>query len=447
MKSFLCFLSILLLNMVVFSQNILYSEDIVQSKIDSANYLSAISYIESMEKIDIDTALSLYPKKAYCYYKINKHNEAKACLNTIESEGLENDLTELLSLFYLLDKKEEAEDLMDRLSIFVESKEEAFFNQISLFNKKDLVKFANTIDTYISTFEEEEEKYIYYMISSYFYFQANEKGNAYNKLSNFIDKEPTALSSYLMGLIKSEQHEFISSVSYFNQAEDLGYNTADLFKNRGKAKGFEKDYFGAIEDLNIALRKGNEPEYYFLRGVCYNYVMQYNDALADLNTAVEMCDTIAAYYNYRGIVYINLEKYADALFEFQTALKMNPDAEFIHNNIGLAYEKNGFLEKAIEHYKISIRKEPYYSDSYFNLGRINYEKGRFKAAIKYLEEAYLLNPNFGDITHILGLCYIALNNKEKACSYLQISIDAGCEPAVSSQAEHCQSNEQVDDIE
>jgi tetratricopeptide (TPR) repeat protein len=166
-----------------------------------------------------------------------------------------------------------------------------------------------------------------------------------------------------------------------------------------------------------------------------------DDALFDLNTAIEMCDTIGEYYNQRGIVYSNMEKHADALFDFQTAIKMSPNLEYIHNNIGLAYEHNGFKDKAIEHYKLSIRKEPYQSDSYYNLGRLNYENRNYKTAIRYLKEAYHLNPNFGDITHILGLCYLKIDEKETACNYFQISIDAGCESALNSQKEYC--SEQV----
>jgi tetratricopeptide (TPR) repeat protein len=120
---------------------------------------------------------------------------------------------------------------------------------------------------------------------------------------------------------------------------------------------------------------------------------------------------------------------------------MNPKLEYIHNNIGLAYEHNGFKDKAIEHYKLSIRKEPYQSDSYYNLGRLNYENRNYKTAIRYLKEAYHLNPNFGDITHILGLCYLKIDEKETACNYFQISIDAGCESALNSQKEYC--SEQV----
>lgn len=446
MRCLICFLICCCLSVISSAQKVFYSEDIVQSKMDSAKFSDAIFYIESLEKVDLDSALALYPKKAFCYYYIGKHTEAKKCLSIIENEILETDKTELLKLFYMIDDKNNAEDVCDELSILLDKGEDDFFELITIINKKDLKKFASYIDIFTSSLEE-EDRGIFYKIASFFYFKADDRTNAYNKLSAFIDKEPTALSSYLMGLIKSEQHEYLSAVSYFNQAEDLGLKSADLFKERAKAKGFEKDFFSAIEDLNIALQKDVKAEYYFLRGVCLNYVLQYNDALYDLNTAIEMCDTIADYYNYRGIVYINLEKYADALFEFQTALKMNPNADFIHNNIGLAYEKNGFLNKAIEHYKISIRKVPYYSDSYFNLGRINYEQGKYRAAVRYLEEAYILNPNFGDITHILGLCYVALKDKEKACSYLQIAIDAGCEPAVSSQSEHCKSDEQIDDIE
>ena len=69
MKKTLCLVIFLLSFVIGFSQNRFYAIDVVQAKIDSNNYMSAISYIESLEKIDIDTAWSLFPQKAYCYYK------------------------------------------------------------------------------------------------------------------------------------------------------------------------------------------------------------------------------------------------------------------------------------------------------------------------------------------------------------------------------------------
>ncbi len=437
MKGFLGFISFLLFGAIGFSQNIFYADDIVQAKIDSANYMSAISYIESLEKVDIDTAWSLFPKKAFCYYKVGLHKEVKACLKVVEDEGVETSLSEILASFYMTEQVEKKEDAMERIVSLFENGEREFFELIDVFGKKDLKKLAEFVEGYISFLDEEEDKTIYNMVASHLYFKAKENNNAYNKLVSFIDKEPTAFSSYLLGIIKSEQREYLSSVSYFYQAEDLGLTTADLYMRRGKAKGFERDFFGAIEDLNIALQKDIKAEYYFLRGVCFNYVLQYDDALFDLNTAIEMCDSVAEYYNQRGIVYTNMEKYADALFDFQTAIKMNPNAEFIHNNIGLAYEKNGFKDKAVEHYKISIKKYPYQSDSYYNLGRLFFEVRKYKTAIKYLKEAYILNPNFGDITHVLGLCYIKIEDIETACNYFQISINAGCESALNSQKEYC----------
>lgn len=436
MKKFLAYICILCSGLVAFSQQLVYSEDIVQAKMDSANYAAAIAYIDNLAKTDIDSALNLYPKKVFCYYFLGKNNEAKECLRVIEEEGLENDKTELLFAFYLSESKNK-EDMIDKLLLLFNKGEDVFFNLLPTLSKKDLIKLAEAVDKYIFNLEEEDALEFNH-IAALIYHQAEDKVNTYNKLSAFIDKKPTAFTSNLMGLIKCEQREFLSAVSYFNQAEDLGYNTADLFKDRAKAKGYEKDFFGAIEDLNIAIDMDkNKSEYYFLRGVCLNFVRQYYDALFDLNTAIKMCDTIAEYYNQRGIVYTNLDKPTDALFEFSMAMKLNSKSEFIHNNIGLAYESNGMMDKAIEHYKISIKKYPYYSDSYFNLGRISYENKRYKEAIKYLDEAFILNPGFGDIAHILGLCYVQLGNIEKACSYFQIAIDTGCRSAVDTQIEFC----------
>jgi tetratricopeptide (TPR) repeat protein len=437
MRSFLCFFVLVLFSVVSFAQNRFYADDIVQAKIDSARYMSAISYIEGIEKVDIDTAWSLFPKKAFCYYKIGKHKEARLCLEIAEREDYSSQLSEILTVFYMIDSPKNMEDAIERLVELYDEGEKKFFYRIAILGKRDLKKIANFIDGYVAFLDEDEDKTLYNLMAAYFYFQAKEYINAYNKFASFIDKEPTAWSSYVMGLIKCEQSEYLSAVSYFYQAEDLGEKSGDLYMNRAKAKGYERDFFGAIEDLNLALEKNAKAEYYFLRGVCFNEVLEYKYALDDLNIAIDMCDTVADYFNYRGIVFTNLGKHADALFEFQTAIKMNPNAEFINNNIGLAYEHNGLVDKAIEHYLISIKKEPYHSDSFYNLGRLNYERRNYKKAIKYLKEAYLLNANFGDITHYLGLCYLKLEDKEKACYYFQISIDAGCKAAINSQTEYC----------
>lgn len=438
MKSFICFIGFILSIVFSFSQNKFYASDIVQAKIDSARYMSAITYIEGVEKVDIDTAWSLYPQKAFCYYKIGKHKEAQACLKIVEREDYQNDLSEILSIFYLSTKPKEMQETIDRLEYLLDEGEKEFFNKITILSTTDLKKVANCINGYIAFLDEDDDKTKYNLMGAYVDFRAKESMSAYNKLSTFIDQEPTALSSFLMGIVKREQKEYFSSISYFNQAENLGDNSGDLYFNRAISKGFEKDYFGAIDDLNSALERNAKSEYYYVRGICFNHIFEYKHALDDLNIAIDMCDTIAEYFNHRGIVFTNLEMFADALFEFQTAIKMNPDLEFINNNIGLAYEHIGNINKAVEHYKVSIKKEPYYSDSYFNLGRLYYEIGKYKTAIKYLKEAYLLNANFGDITHILGLCYAKTDDIETACYYLQISIEAGCKPAINSQSEFCQ---------
>ena len=54
MKKTLCLVIFLLSLVIGFSQNRFYAIDVVQAKIDSNNYMSAISYIESLEKIDIE---------------------------------------------------------------------------------------------------------------------------------------------------------------------------------------------------------------------------------------------------------------------------------------------------------------------------------------------------------------------------------------------------------
>ena len=126
MKKILCFIVFTLSFILSNAQNRFFANDIVQAKIDSNNYMSAISYIESLEKIDIDTAWSLFPKKAYCYYKVGLHKEAKSCLGVVEEEGVETSLSEILTSYYMIEQVEKKEEAMERIVSLFENGEKEF---------------------------------------------------------------------------------------------------------------------------------------------------------------------------------------------------------------------------------------------------------------------------------------------------------------------------------
>lgn len=398
-------------------------KDIALEYVNERNYVQAIEFISETERLDIDSAENLFPIKAFCQYKLKKHKAARETLQLIDEYDAADPTSEIIRFYYTAvdDKKESlAEENLE----FLETDPQQFYRQLKILNKKDISMIADKIRSYLDT-QEQDEIPEYKTALAVIYFADSNYAECYNMLSNSINDYPLGFSYYMLGKIKTLQQEYISAISYFNQAETHNYKPLSLYRDRGIAKGFDKDFKGAIEDMDLCIQNEHSAELYYLRSVFYTNLMQYDKAINDINTAISINDTIAKYHNQKGIIYSNVDKYADAIICFQTAITLKPELDYINNNLGIALEKAGFTAKAVEHYNANIKKHPYYADSYFNLGRIAYNGNRYKEAIKLLLKANDLNPRFSDTQYLLGMAYIKSGNREQGCYYLETAKENG----------------------
>ena len=81
----------------------------------------------------------------------------------------------------------------------------------------------------------------------------------------------------------------------------------------------------------------NNDSAYNNRGVVYNNLKQYEQAVQDFNKAIQLNPNLAeAFYN-RGSTYYNLGKYEQALQDYDKAISINPNDASFYNNRGLTY--------------------------------------------------------------------------------------------------------------
>lgn len=391
--------------------------------VDAKQYIQAIEFIGEAERLNIDSAENLLPIKLFCQYKLKKHKAAKETLQAIDEFDVAEPASDIIRFYYTaVDNNEET--LTEESLEFLETDPQQFYKQLQVLNKKDISMIADKIRSYLDT-QEQDEIPEYKSALAVIYFADSNYRECYNMLSTAIEDYPLGFSFYMLGKIKTLQQEYISAISYFNQAESHNFKTLSLYKDRGIAKGFDKDFKGAIEDMDLCIQNDNSAELYYLRAVFYTNLLQYDKAIIDINTAISIDDTIAKYHNQKGIIFSNTEMYADAIICFQTAIALNPELNYINNNLGIALEKAGFISKAIEHYNINIKRHPYYADSYFNLGRIAYDANQYKQAIKLLSKANDLNPKYSDIQYFLGMAYIKSEKLEQGCFYLEMAKENG----------------------
>jgi tetratricopeptide (TPR) repeat protein len=92
-------------------------------------------------------------------------------------------------------------------------------------------------------------------------------------------------------------------------------------------------YDDAIADLNTAIELDSDnPELYTLRGQMYLYLYEWDSALADYNHAIELDPAYADAYYYRAVLYYSIlqtgvELRPEALADFQHYLELAPEGD------------------------------------------------------------------------------------------------------------------------
>lgn len=298
---------------------------------------------------------------------------------------------------------------------------------LDIISNKDLKNICSSLNTCIDEENDNEEsaKKNRNTLSTLFYYKQKNYMQAYNKAIDIFTQNNIAIMYFVLGRIKEESKEYTSAIAFYNSAIKNGYNNYETYLHRALCRGYDSDYLSANIDLDTCLMIKEDYYTYFLKGVNYNHLRDYNKALYCFDMSIMLCDTFAQAYNYRGIVYSNVEKYEIALLDFRTCLSLDKKTPYIHDNMGIALEGTGKITEAMEEYLLSIKYEPKYFDAYYNLGRIYTSYHQNKKAMKYLNKALKLETEVSDIYFLIGQNLLEMNKKDQACEYFNTALQMG----------------------
>jgi tetratricopeptide (TPR) repeat protein len=123
-------------------------------------------------------------------------------------------------------------------------------------------------------------------------------------------------------------------------------------------------YDQAIADLTTAIAESGDDAYaYYLRGSSYynRYSQAYPGgaadpadfyrAITDFTKAIELNPQYAEAYNFRALAYDGLGQTGHALDDYNRALQLNPGLATAYYGRGLVYEEQGDTESAIADYR------------------------------------------------------------------------------------------------
>ncbi len=105
------------------------------------------------------------------------------------------------------------------------------------------------------------------------------------------------------------------------------------------------DIEDAINDLNKAIELNpNDANAHLLRGKAKLGLNQYKNAIDDFSKAIELRPNYGRAYSQRGLVRIGLKQYKNAIDDYSKAIELNP-------NDANAYFHRGFAKKGLKDYQ------------------------------------------------------------------------------------------------
>lgn len=214
--------------------------------------------------------------------------------------------------------------------------------------------------------------------------------------------------------------DYQSAIADYDRAIEEGYvsyNSPDIYgklsyarSQLGDEKGAKEDYDRLISSYDTLIKQqpNNASYYYNNRGNIRLDIKDYPGAIEDYNQAIKLDpNSPVGYYN-RGIVRYRLKYFQAARRDYQLAL--NKDGKYYPAlvNIGLIEYENGAIQQAIIRWQQALKIDANLAEAklalatvYYNLGRKNEALNLAKAALeqdkRFSYREYLVKNIWGDI--------------------------------------------------
>jgi tetratricopeptide (TPR) repeat protein len=214
--------------------------------------------------------------------------------------------------------------------------------------------------------------------------------SAYQEANGEIN-DPEIFNSW--GMAHFGLGEFEEAIEKYSLAIELDPNSAAMYSYRGLACNKSGRYEEAITDLNRAIELYGDAIDYYNRGVAKNGVGQHEEAIQDFDMAIELNpDMVLAYYR-RGLLRSETDQHEGTVYDLDTAWKLHQDTRWEFTR--LRYNKEGNLN---DHEK-NIKAHLNYLDSEMDYGLAFQTKGDSQMELGKYQEAF---EAFRVKAHLMG---------------------------------------------
>jgi len=150
-----------------------------------------------------------------------------------------------------------------------------------------------------------------------------------------------------------------------------------------------------VKGIKIPGRESADARAHLLKGYRLHRQKSYNEALAELNKALEIDPRNAEAYYWRGQTLVNLGRLEQGEGDFKAAVKHKPDYAEAYDHLGWLASKQGRVEEGIAYLTRSVELRPENAWAFYNRSRLFFSKGDVASAMKDAEKACSLGLQDG----------------------------------------------------
>ena len=225
------------------------------------------------------------------------------------------------------------------------------------------------------------------------------------------------------GRIFDSRKELDNAIANYDFAIYLNPKLASAYYYRGKDLLEQRKVAAAFDDFNKVLElQANQktPQFnaFYMRGLCYMEMGQYQDAVNDFSYALTQAtddDTKAKLYQYRGVAYLNMKMLFPANSDFGMLLsfdRKNPNAYYYAGRLALAAKD---YETALKNFDHTIALDPKYTFAHFFKGRImTFALSKPKAGMESFTRAIACEPGYASFYLNRAHSYLRMGQVELA---------------------------------
>ncbi len=166
--------------------------------------------------------------------------------------------------------------------------------------------------------------------------------------------------------------------------------------------------------------ESNEPHLHCFSALMLYQVGEYNEAINELNTSLEVDPVDVHAWLARGRAYARIGKFESAINDFEVALKLMPENQEARMLLGQLYAKKGDADEAYEIFEALSSEDMENRVARFNLAIMKLRNNEKKAAIKILEDMFLKGVRDLDFMSQLSIAYMDNEDYDKALKILDV---------------------------